>query len=641
MTVLSVFLIILCSIFTLTSSASKLDAHVDYDIDAVQNDIEQILLNSKTPNLKIELHAINSSVNSMNNEVFLACKSNTITFEIRAKQSEIVSTAYYALHRLGFLFPHPKWQISPDLNQILSMCGKTFSWKPQFSNRGFHFHTMHPNEWVHGFFLYKKDIAVDTIKWLARNMQNTFSINLLRIKNEKKMFHYLADIFAFSKKFSIQPGIALSIAQQQQKNYKLLSLVEVLLQNTYAKRIIRRLDTITSILQPAFISLSAGTSEFTSTNYKRTLDWLNLISNHTIKQKIQTFSGIHVSTGQSHPDFGNFNYLPQHANKNLGILPHTVMFYGLNDLYTPVYNNTNFMNLKKFMFQEKEKRLSWFVPETSYFIGMDIDVPILLTDYLIARSNDISYLKEHNLVSGHLNFTTGQEIGYWLMDWTVALLSNTDYSSRPLIGLELIGEDIPTWEKIVSYQTKFFKSQGIISMISSSNFLDEVSKKHRVHKRNTLKDLKMNKTELLQEITKLKVAIEHIPNTANVRNDELKNVLSITFLRVQHAYYLRLAMYYAHHSNNKNSKYFKKKYLEFAKKVRSNAFEKMQHVIKNFNRYPSAFIFERHKGPTSYSWGYGYPAAKLHFWQREEKMIENNFYNPLYGNIYNLWKIVF
>jgi len=638
MSSLSLYLIVLCSIFSVISSANKLVSNVDYNLEAVQSDIDQILQNSKTPHLKI---AIQTSIVFANNEASINCKSNSITFNIQAQKAEIVSTAYYALHRLGFLFPHPKWQISPDLNQIRSMCGKTVFWKPQFINRGFHFHTLHPNEWVHGFLLYKKEIAIDTIKWLARNMQNTFSVNLLRLKNEKKILHYLGDLFAISKNFSIQPGIALSIAQQQQKNYKLLSLGEVLLQKTFPKKILRRLDAITTIVQPSFISLSAGTSEFTSTNYKRTLDWLNLISSHTIKQKIQTFSGIHVSTGQSHPKYGNFNYLPQHANENLGILPHTVMFYGLNDLYTPVYNNTTFSNLKNFMFQEKTKRLSWFVPETSYFIGMDIDVPIFLTDYLISRANDMSYLKEQNLVSGHLNFTTGQELGYWLMDWTVALLNNSDYSSRPLIGVELLGEDGDTWKKIVDFQTHFIKLKQIISMISSSNFLDELSKKHRVHKRNTLKDLKKDKTSLLQEINLLEEALENIPDTSHVKNVELKNALEVTFLRIQHAYYLRQAMYFAHHSSHKDDQFFKNKYLELAKNVRSNASVKMKHIIENFNRYPDAHIFERHTNPTSYSWGYGYPAATFHFWKREEKMIKNEFYNPLYANIYNLWKTVF
>ena len=48
----------------------------------------------------------------------------------------------------------------------------------------------------------------------------------------------------------------------------------------------------------------------------------------------------------------NFNFLPMKASKNLGILPHTVQAYSLEDPTADVYNNDNFQYMLDWMLYE-------------------------------------------------------------------------------------------------------------------------------------------------------------------------------------------------------------------------------------------------------------------------------------------------
>lgn len=81
---------------------------------------------------------------------------------------------------------------------------------------------------------------------------------------------------------------------------------------------------------------------------------------------------VHCSTGQvadGYPDpvTGkpiNFNMLPHHADKRLGVLPHTVQHYGLTDP-APTYGNTNFGYMRNFLREEVGTRPVVYYPETA------------------------------------------------------------------------------------------------------------------------------------------------------------------------------------------------------------------------------------------------------------------------------------
>src|SRR5690606_17429359 len=123
--------------------------------------------------------------------------------------------------------------------------------------------------------------------------------------------------------------------------------------------------------------------------------------------------------------------------------------------------NKNFHHLLDFIQKEKNQREVWYYPETSYWIAMDMDVPLLLTDYLVARAVDMKNL-HHEGIEGHFNFSSGQELGYWLFDWTLALNTDLDNEFDPTIALKLLGEDEKTWKEIIDFQTHWIKDEQLI-----------------------------------------------------------------------------------------------------------------------------------------------------------------------------------
>lgn len=257
---------------------------------------------------------------------------------------------------------------------------------------------------------------------------------------------------------------------------------------------------------------------------------------------------------------------------------------------------------------------------------------MLLTDYLLTRARDTQILYE-NGVEGQLNFTTGQEVGYWLFDWTYTLLNNKDYHFDPMIGLKLLGEDEDSWSRILAFQHEYFKQKGLISIISFQNFGDEISPgTHQTLKRNPLKVLNKNQKLLQEEIQLLREAIAAAPRKLILRNDELRKMWEVTYLRLHHALKTREAFLEKDHLDE---------HLRDAVKFRLSAQQRINAIRRDHSRYPEALIFERHPNPTSYPYGYAYTVKNLHYWKREEEVIRQKNFSPFFMNITDFIDIIF
>lgn len=558
------------------------------------------------------------------------CQGNSFTFNIAATKGEQTSTLYKALKEMGFYFPHPHVQVSPGLDKLKKHCGKSYLWRPALRYRGFHLHNLHPNEWVLGFFMNRPEIAEAYVRWLARNGQNVLDMSVVRTVPFESLKDQLTTQFTLARKFEIQTGIVIGLAFTQQKSYKLLSILQSIFGWGAEESIEEGLAKLYNNIPLSFILLEAGTSEFTPTNYEKTLDWLNLAAKVSEDHGAQIFTRAHISVNQADKQFGNYNFLSQHANANVGVWPHTVMFYSLEDKSAPMYENENFVGMKNFMLSQKGKRPNWFYPETSWWLGMDIDVPIFLTDYLYSRAEDfkLCYLSE---IEGHVNFSTGHALGYWLFDWNLALINDLDYDFSPTIGLKLLGEPLPFWEKMIRYQHEWIKQKGIISMISAPNLQDELSDEHRIHKRFLMKELRKNPIETKRQFDLLEEALVQWPDHSGVKNDELREVLEITRLRIEHALYLRKALL-----NMPERKHW----VDTARVYRRKADELIAKISKYKTNYPELPLFDEFKNPTSYQFGYAYPAGTSYWWKREEKQVVRDSYIPWRGNIFDVWNIL-
>ncbi len=599
----------------------------------LQDDLKRLLKQAQLTDNQIQFDISNQK--DFGNEVNFKCNANgLLLMNVVAKPEETVSTFYYGLHKLGFYFPHPRVQISPDKKAILAKCGTKAVWEPSIVYRGFHLHTQHPNEWVAGFFQGDKEIVHDTIFWLARNFQNVLQVQLLQNAPEVYSAYFL-DGFQLAHELQIRTGVVVSFSSQQQKSYHLLALWQALTGFNAIKTLNSQVDRLLKLFNVDFITVELGTSEFTSMSFHNTLSWINELAIRLRTLKKFLLVRAHASINQYGDKYGNYNFIVQHAHASAGLLAHTVMFYGLRDAEAPAYGRKNFSDLYALMQRESKTRVTWYFPETSYFIGMDIDVPLFLTDYLKARADDYKIVSEEAF-TGHINFTSGQELGYWLFDWNVALQANKEYLGDETIGLKLLGEDLTVWRKIISYQTEYIKRGQLLEVISAENFFDAMPFNAPIHSRILINDLAKNESYLRDQIKRLESAIANKPSVDGVKNAELKAMLNVTFYRLEHALHLREAIL------NRQDAANKKNDLGRAQKNRLMALEVMHSVVRDFNRYPKAKIFEKsEKNPTSYKYGYGWPALSLHFWEREERLVDKPTTNPFFMNIYQPQDILF
>lgn len=613
------------------------------DSRQIATDIQDILRKGELPPDLIELQwkeRLGKNPASLSS-ARIQCSAQRIQIQVRSVPQERAAVTYLALQKMGFLFPHPRWQITPSRMEIQKQCGKTVHWEPRFKFRGFHLHTQHPNEWVSGFMGTNPEIGRDYIRWLARNNQNVLQVKLLKT-SRSELKKNLQPLLLEARRFGILTGIDVSFSSFQQKSFRLLDVhyFLALLSGTFGwfdhEVILSTLKSLQQDLTFDYLSTDLGTSEFTSTNFERTLEWIEVARKHLAKSKQGLFVKNHVSMGQTHPKYGNFNYLAQYSSKGVGVQAHSVMPYSLLDPQVPVYGRKDLADMRSFIESQNPVRPLWYFPETSYWVAVDIDIPLFLTDYLLARSVDMDYVQGVG-VPGHVTFTSGQEMGSWLFDWTVALLSNSENKKNPFIGLKLLGEDTNEWKKIASFQEKYFKQKGLLSILSSANLMDEMPffSASRILGRLTMKELRERPARLKEEINLLLEAKKNLPSLAGLRNPELKTLIQITWMRLNHALEVRLSL------SSKIEKAPWRLAMQEASAIRLKVLSMMKSFIKSYERYPEARVFDWHPNPTSYSFGYAWPAKTLHFWEREEEVVRNDVMNPFFMNIYNPLDLIF
>jgi hypothetical protein len=564
------------------------------------------------------------------NTVRFNCQKKPWALQVTATAEEKSATFYRGLRGLGFLFPHPRWQVSPSLADIKRQCGKTFSWKPTLRHRGLHLHTLHPNEWVRGFLMDRSDVANEIVRWSARNGQNLLDVSLVRIPLEKLETNFKAP-FQLARDLGVHTGVSLGVALQQQNSYKLLTLWQAITGLGSDEALERQLEKLIAAIDTSFIVLEAGTSEFTSTDPESTIKWLNHADAIARRHNRAIFTKVHVSSNQQNKKWGNYNFLPSFAAKSVGVLPHTVMFYGLLDPKAPMYGNKDFHGIRKFMEKESQQRPAWYYPETGYWVGMDADIPLLLTDYLRTRAEDLRWLHENKL-DGQLIFSTGHGLGGWLYDWTQALLVDEELKFDPYVGLTLLGEDRSVWEKIFAHQKHHFKDAGVISLISAANLQDELSSTHRIHDRHTIKEVAGDEKVRETEIRLLTAASAAWPDATSIKEAELARLLLVTRLRVEQALQLRLAL---------REDGTRAEALENAKLLRLQAWRLLAESRNDLRNYADLGVMDVWANPTSYQFGYLYPSASLYWWAREERMVRDDSYWPFTENIYDIWDILF
>jgi hypothetical protein len=364
--------------------------------------------------------------------------------------------AYALLEQLGFAFLHP---LAPVVPATLAFPASPIdvAESPAWRVRGVHLHTMHPLELtqlLEGFG--PGGIADDAgwsarlpewdsfLEWMLANRQNRVEWALLwasdwaDFADGEPRQQRLATLVEHAHARGISVGADAPLALQQQHGYRLVRQTGDL--TSEKQQIDQHLDWVFGAGFD-YLSTESGTTEFTSSSASETLAWMNEAASYaSTAHGAPSYIKAHCSTGQvadGYPDpvTGNpinFNFLPHYADARMGVMPHTVEIYGLDDP-APTYGNTDFGYMKDFLEEEVGAREVLFYPETAYWVTYDIDVPLFLPVYAERRVADLLALQADQAagkmgrgahagrrMDGQLFFSSGWEWGYWLNDVVAA-----------------------------------------------------------------------------------------------------------------------------------------------------------------------------------------------------------------------------
>lgn len=361
--------------------------------------------------------------------------------------------AYELLQVLGMGFWHPYERpvaVVDMKKNLLKLQSQKKIQKPQFDFRGYHLHTMHPLEltnflngmgsfekpWDDQIFERERKIFHLFLEWLVAHKQNAFHWAPLKGKRwsvfstSKVRNQRLKKIVNDIHKWELSAGVDLPIAFVQQNAWYLIDDFGDLEKERL--QILQGLETALS-WGVDFISTEMGLSEFTHPNADEMLSWLNIAAKELERKEVPFFSKVHISSGQYASDYRdpqtgeklNFNYLPLFAHEHLGVLPHTVQVYSLNDP-APTYGQSDFSDMDRFMQMASEDRETIWYPESSYWVSYDVDVPLALPVYAYKRVEDLHHInhwlenkasaQQRKNFQGQLLFASGWEWSYWFND---------------------------------------------------------------------------------------------------------------------------------------------------------------------------------------------------------------------------------
>jgi hypothetical protein len=318
-----------------------------------------------------------------------------------ATNGGLVMSAFAALEQLGVGFFHPFEPFFPLLLSLDSGFSNVTE-RPHWLARGAHYHTEHPldlTELLNGVDSVDKTWEemlpeyVMYLSWLSAQKVNRLEWVILcdersdwclSANRTARMLQLTSTAHSFG--IAVLADIGITIRQQHAMHMINNSSVTV-------PQMTADIHTYVdwALAQCGFngISTEAGTSEFKHDACSETLVQYNILADYMTSTypKTRLYIKEHISTGQTckgydsicHPEAEgiDFNFLPIYAHPGMGVMPHTVQFFTLDDPTLGSYGNANFSCLKTMALYSTQKadREVVFFPETTYWVDFDINVP--------------------------------------------------------------------------------------------------------------------------------------------------------------------------------------------------------------------------------------------------------------------------
>ncbi|MCE1224852.1 MAG: hypothetical protein LWW87_00030 [Geobacteraceae bacterium] len=589
---------------------------------------------------------------------------------LHATSPEGVSAGLYGLlqEQLKIRFVHPRQTIFPRYRTWPLPAVFSFSGQPRFRHQGFHLHTLHPMELTEQLHdpLYPGGFedVIAYLDWLARNGQNSFQFFLLREVDRTAWPAHARRIVAYAHGRGIHCGVEISLAMLQQQAFQAITLLKPL--PTHRRQVEQTLDWLFQAPWD-FITLESMMGE-----HLPLISRLLPSAQRHLEQLVERQYGrpllyaTHVIRGRKEEKVRR----PLHPAS--GILIHTVMCYSASEDKAPVYGNRNQCFMLEAAKAEVAVRQTWYWPESSYWVGFDSSVPLLLLPYLDSRWDDIRVMEKLGL-HGHLTFSTGWEWGYWLVDWSIARWSWQYRDNGRLRGtspLSRLAELLPDrdlnrqWQRALQLQNRFLKQQELLRYLAAATPFSELpapfdlpfqpapefSYRWLLHDADDTASVALlngpvaglrryaEEMEVVTNSLTARISLLRRNNSISegplALAQELRDALQMTALRARHRS-LTLQALTVKHRDALGGQQESDRLLLQAGLVRQNALQQVRQRELQY-RYPVELLARQRSSLTAYPFGYLYPVAGLFFWQREEEQVRHERFDPLFMKLWDI-----
>lgn len=331
---------------------------------------------------------------------------------------------YDFLERVGVRFFHPEQTLYPEALRWPAEAIRVIE-APAFSRRGLQAHRTHPIE-LSPPLGGSTDMVGIQKRWIDWNVK-------IRHTDVNGWDESLVGTYAWDRGFPRGAGLNLLSSQQGSRPVidpddprpEHVQIAEAIDAQMVAKP---GAPPVTSF------SCTFNASEFTISDELLTVDRLTFLTTYINERwpDVEVRVVNHGTAQQPLPMFGvRFFDLSKFAPATLGVQVHPLMFYDL-DRPAPVYGNADFSDLRNFIFDQASVRRIHYYPESSWWLTFDLPVPLYLAPVALeARDHDLALLAPlvngaqdaTTGVVGHLTFSSGQEWGYWLIDYCTARMT--------------------------------------------------------------------------------------------------------------------------------------------------------------------------------------------------------------------------
>ncbi|NTV48929.1 MAG: hypothetical protein HGB32_10150 [Geobacteraceae bacterium] len=599
-------------------------------------------------------------------------RGGTITLRLSAVSPEGVAAGLYGLlqEKLGFRFYHPRESILPTLKSWPLPERFTFAASPRFEKRGFHLHTQHPIELTEQLMDPSVPNAFEDVKayidWLARNGQNTFQFFLLRGVDRDTWPAHARRIVEYAHRRGIRCGIEISLSMIQQQAFQAITLLHPY--PSYQRQVDH---TLAWLFQAPWDYMSL---DVTLGEHLPFLDKLLPDVQMHIEQQVEKRYGARLMYATHVICSKDGAKVRRPKLPNSGIMIHTVMCYSASEAKAPVYGNQNQRFMLEAAIAESKRRETWYWPESSYWVGFDTSVPLLLLPYLDARWNDIETMAALG-VSGHLTFSSGWEWGYWLTDWSIARWSwqlKDNGRVRPTSPLSRLAELSKDRElqrlmgQALTLQNRYLKGKELLRFMAALTPFSELpspfNKPFQPEPKfrygwllndatpaeagqalaQPLADLETYAVRMGKVVDLLERKIGQMRDAGHIGEaqltllSEFERGLRVTALRASHRALTLRALWAKReeHAHTRDHSHGSSPLLARARLVRQQAQTLVQRQEANY-RYPLDQLARRRASMTAYPFGYLYPASRLFFWEREEEQVAHERFDAIFMNLWD------